>query len=60
MVVGSWIGLVIVFLFSLLKWHEAKYNKKGLPPGTMGWPFFGETKEFVQKGPDFMKTQRQK
>ncbi|EEF36429.1 cytochrome P450, putative [Ricinus communis] len=32
--------------------------KKGLPPGTMGWPVFGETTEFLKQGPNFMKNQR--
>ncbi|EPS66987.1 hypothetical protein M569_07789, partial [Genlisea aurea] len=43
----------------LLGWNEMKYRKrKGLPPGTMGWPVFGETTEFLKQGPDFMKNQR--
>ncbi|CAI9785304.1 unnamed protein product [Fraxinus pennsylvanica] len=33
-------------------------GKRGLPPGTMGWPFFGETTEFLKQGPEFMKNQR--
>ncbi|KAL9231278.1 hypothetical protein vseg_006524 [Gypsophila vaccaria] len=43
---------------ALLRWNELKYRKKGLPPGTMGWPIFGETTEFLKQGPLFMKTQR--
>ncbi|KAH7847797.1 hypothetical protein Vadar_030364 [Vaccinium darrowii] len=43
---------------ALLKWNEVKYRKKGLPPGTMGWPVFGETTEFLKQGPNFMKNQR--
>lgn len=35
-----------------------RYRKKGLPPGTMGWPLFGETTEFLKQGPAFMKNQR--
>ncbi|KAK6116417.1 hypothetical protein DH2020_049879 [Rehmannia glutinosa] len=55
----SWfvLGLIIFCLF-LFKWNEIRYNKKGLPPGSMGWPFFGETNEFLKQGPEFMKTQR--
>ncbi|KAI5678872.1 hypothetical protein M9H77_09822 [Catharanthus roseus] len=44
--------------FSLLKWNERKYGRKGLPPGTMGWPIFGETLKFLKKGPDFMIRQQ--
>ncbi|KAJ8645268.1 hypothetical protein MRB53_007016 [Persea americana] len=43
---------------ALLRWNEVKYRKKGLPPGTMGWPVFGETTEFLKQGPSFMKNQR--
>ncbi|KAL8117273.1 hypothetical protein AgCh_015254 [Apium graveolens] len=43
---------------ALLRWNEVKYRKKGLPPGTMGWPVFGETTEFLKLGPAFMKNQR--
>ncbi|CAO2825285.1 unnamed protein product [Amaranthus hypochondriacus] len=42
----------------LLRWNELRYRKKGLPPGTMGWPIFGETTEFLKQGPNFMKNQR--
>lgn len=49
-----------LFCFSsaLLRWNELRYRKKGLPPGTMGWPIFGETTEFLKLGPNFMKNQR--
>ncbi|KAG9439160.1 hypothetical protein H6P81_019325 [Aristolochia fimbriata] len=54
------LGLVLLFCFcaALLKWNEVRYRKKGLPPGTMGWPIFGETTEFLKQGPSFMKNQR--
>ncbi|XP_068656655.1 cytochrome P450 85A-like [Aristolochia californica] len=59
-VLGVLFGLVLVFCFcaALLKWNEVRYRKKGLPPGTMGWPIFGETTEFLKQGPNFMKNQR--
>ncbi|KAK4602928.1 hypothetical protein RGQ29_011777 [Quercus rubra] len=54
--------LVVVFVLcicsALLRWNEVRYRKKGLPPGTMGWPVFGETTEFLKQGPNFMKNQR--
>ena len=54
------VGVVLVLCFcsALLRWNEVRYRKKGLPPGTMGWPLFGETTEFLKQGPNFMKTQR--
>lgn len=42
---------------ALLRWNKMKYRGAGLPPGTMGWPIFGETFEFRDKGPEFMKRQ---
>ncbi|KAI3976684.1 hypothetical protein MKX01_008542 [Papaver californicum] len=52
--------LVLCFCIctALLRWNEVRYRKKGLPPGTMGWPVFGETTEFLKQGPNFMKNQR--
>ncbi|GFZ10932.1 brassinosteroid-6-oxidase 2 [Actinidia rufa] len=44
--------------FGLLKWNGIRYSRRGLPPGTMGWPVFGETTEFLKQGPDFMKNKR--
>ncbi|XP_020969166.1 cytochrome P450 85A-like isoform X3 [Arachis ipaensis] len=55
-------GVLFLFCFfsALLRWNEVRYMKKnkGLPPGTMGWPLFGETTEFLKQGPNFMKNQR--
>lgn len=43
----------------LLRWNEVRYSRRrGLPPGTMGWPLFGETTEFLKLGPSFMKARR--
>ncbi|KAK4749195.1 hypothetical protein SAY87_026644 [Trapa incisa] len=58
MAVGMILLCSLCLSFVLLKWNELKYRKKGLPPGTMGWPVFGETTEFLRQGPNFMKNQR--
>ncbi|CAL5186060.1 unnamed protein product [Lathyrus oleraceus] len=49
---------ILCLCSALLRWNEVRYRKKGLPPGTMGWPVFGETTEFLKQGPNFMKNQR--
>ncbi|CAI9108998.1 OLC1v1008721C1 [Oldenlandia corymbosa var. corymbosa] len=51
------LGIFCIF-FLLLNWNEIRYGRKGLPPGTMGWPVFGETLKFLQEGPNFMKKKR--
>ncbi|KAL3636191.1 Cytochrome P450 85A [Castilleja foliolosa] len=54
-----WVILGLVFCLLLSKWNEIRYSRrKGLAPGSMGWPFFGETSAFLKQGPDFMKKQR--
>ncbi|KAK4740483.1 hypothetical protein SAY87_032415 [Trapa incisa] len=50
--------LLCLLSTALLRWNDMRYRKKGLPPGTMGWPIFGETTEFLKHGPNFMKNQR--
>ncbi|XP_010553960.1 PREDICTED: cytochrome P450 85A1-like [Tarenaya hassleriana] len=55
-------GLVVVLMAcicsALLRWNEMRYAKKGLPPGSMGWPLFGETTDFLKHGPDFILLKR--
>ncbi|PKA50134.1 Cytochrome P450 85A1 [Apostasia shenzhenica] len=48
----------LVICYGLLRWNELRYRKKGIPPGTMGWPLFGETTEFLKQGPNFLKNQK--
>ena len=52
--------LVVLGVVLMMKWvNEMRYRRrKELPPGSMGFPFFGETTKFVTQGPSFMKTQR--
>lgn len=52
--------LFSVICFALLKWNALRYNLagKGLPPGTMGWPVFGETTEFLKHGLDFLNNKK--
>ncbi|KAJ4707252.1 Cytochrome P450 [Melia azedarach] len=58
MVILGFILLLCTCSTALLRWNEVRYRKKGLPPGTMGWPVFGETTEFLKQGPNFIKNQR--
>ncbi|KAF1889577.1 hypothetical protein Lal_00024904 [Lupinus albus] len=51
------IGLVLCAFFTLWKWNDLKYRRKGLPPGTMGLPFIGETSLFLNS-PDFLKRRK--
>ncbi|XP_008455791.1 cytochrome P450 85A-like isoform X2 [Cucumis melo] len=50
--------LLLCFCAALFQWNEVRYRKNGLPPGTMGWPVFGETSEFLKQGPNFMNSKR--
>ncbi|KAK4260983.1 hypothetical protein QN277_004039 [Acacia crassicarpa] len=52
------LGLAFCAVMVLLKWNDIRYRRKGVPPGTMGWPVFGETSGFLKQGPDFMKDKR--
>ncbi|KAG0494763.1 hypothetical protein HPP92_005757 [Vanilla planifolia] len=53
------LAFLLLFLCTVLqKWNDLRYRKKGMPPGTMGWPVFGETTEFLKQGPSFMKNRR--
>uniref|UniRef100_A0A7N0ZRE0 Cytochrome P450 n=1 Tax=Kalanchoe fedtschenkoi TaxID=63787 RepID=A0A7N0ZRE0_KALFE len=58
MVVASGLAAVVLVSLVLMKWNDIKFGRNGLPPGTMGWPLFGETTEFLKLGPRFMKERR--
>ncbi|KAK9104369.1 hypothetical protein Scep_021213 [Stephania cephalantha] len=49
---------IFAFTALLMRWNAMKYRQKGLPPGTMGLPVIGETREFLKQGPNFMRRQR--
>lgn len=59
--VGEIVMMVVVFLMgcaAVLRWNEVRFRKKGLPPGTMGWPVLGENTDFLRQGPIFMQNRR--
>ncbi|KAK8567369.1 hypothetical protein V6N13_105341 [Hibiscus sabdariffa] len=60
-IVAGLLALVFGLSLALSKWNEIRYStRKGLPPGTMGWPILGETAGFLKSGPSFMRKQRAK
>uniref|UniRef100_A0A7N0T154 Cytochrome P450 n=1 Tax=Kalanchoe fedtschenkoi TaxID=63787 RepID=A0A7N0T154_KALFE len=56
--VASGLAAVVLVSLVLMRWNDIKFGRNGLPPGTMGWPLFGETTEFLKLGPRFMKERR--
>ncbi|KAJ3692478.1 hypothetical protein LUZ60_012828 [Juncus effusus] len=54
------IGIGVLAIYQVLsKWTDIWYGrKKGLPPGTMGWPLLGENASYWKLGVDFI-TNRQ-
>lgn len=59
--VGEIVMMLVVFLMgcaAVLRWNEMRFRKKGLPPGTMGWPVLGENTDFLGQGPSFMQNRR--
>lgn len=53
------LGVFTIGLVLLLKWNDLRYgNTKGVPPGSMGWPLFGQTLKFYKQGPNFMTKQK--
>ena len=57
LVLGGVLGLLF-FSAALMRWNDLTCRGKSLPGGTLGWPLFGETMEFLKHGPNFMKNQR--
>ncbi|KAH9290545.1 hypothetical protein KI387_034662, partial [Taxus chinensis] len=54
-----WFFTFLCGVIAFLCWNEVRYRQRGfrlpLPPGTMGWPLFGETSDFLKHGPRFIK-----
>ncbi|ESW25486.1 hypothetical protein PHAVU_003G040300 [Phaseolus vulgaris] len=49
------LAFTISAFLALMKWNNLRYSREGMPPGSLGWPFVGETLRFLTQGPDFMK-----
>ncbi|GLJ44251.1 hypothetical protein SUGI_0924740 [Cryptomeria japonica] len=58
-----WVFTFICGILALVRWNEVRERQRQrqrglplpLPPGTMGWPLFGETSDFLKNGPQFIK-----
>lgn len=51
--------LIAVILFQLL-WHVYSKDKRTLPPGSMGWPYLGETLKLYTENPNSFFSNRRK
>ncbi|XP_052184159.1 abscisic acid 8'-hydroxylase 2-like [Diospyros lotus] len=49
---------VVLLLFFLVQWRQPR--DKPLPPGSMGWPYIGETLKFYTENPNSFFSNRQK
>ena len=47
-IIGCWVLIGIVIGWYWLK--EKKLEKRGVPKGSLGWPFIGETLDFIACG----------
>ncbi|CAL5207898.1 unnamed protein product [Lathyrus oleraceus] len=56
------ISLLLFSCFSLLLqwWKHHRHKDKHLPPGSMGWPYFGETLKLYTQNPNSFFSSRQK
>ncbi|XP_039012764.1 abscisic acid 8'-hydroxylase 2-like isoform X2 [Hibiscus syriacus] len=53
--------IVAFLLLLLLSFHQWRHPKdKRLPPGSMGWPYIGETLKLYTENPNFFFANRQK
>ncbi|OAY61198.1 abscisic acid 8'-hydroxylase 2 [Manihot esculenta] len=50
--------LILLLLPLFLQWHHSK--DKRLPPGSMGWPYIGETLKLYTQNPNSFFSRRQK
>ncbi|XP_052208074.1 abscisic acid 8'-hydroxylase 2-like isoform X2 [Diospyros lotus] len=51
-------SLLLFFFFFFLKWRHPKHRR--LPPGSMGWPYIGETLKLYTENPNSFFSNRQK
>nr|GEW15744.1 abscisic acid 8'-hydroxylase 2-like [Tanacetum cinerariifolium] len=53
--------LLVTFVFSFIKWRGgvAKNGNRRLPPGSMGWPYIGETLGLYTQNPNSFFSKRQ-
>lgn len=53
--------LLLILLIILLKKNKRKFKKKAkLPPGSMGWPYIGETLQLYSQDPSVFFATKQK
>ncbi|GFZ19870.1 cytochrome P450, family 707, subfamily A, polypeptide 2 [Actinidia rufa] len=52
--------LFLFLLLLLLQWRQYPKHNKRLPPGSMGWPYIGETLKLYTQNPNSFFSNRQK
>ncbi|KAL2349133.1 hypothetical protein Fmac_003133 [Flemingia macrophylla] len=52
------VALTFSAFFTVLKWNKMRYSKPGMPPGSLGLPFVGQTFKFLSHGTQFMKQRK--
>lgn len=49
-VIGCWVLMGILIGWCWYKKEKNKTEKNGIPKGSLGWPFIGETLDFIACG----------
>nr|ABW81069.1 Cytp450-1 [Tarenaya spinosa] len=62
LLVNTIIAVLLLVLLLLLRWrfHPIKHSRRRLPPGSMGWPYVGETLRLYTENPNSFFASRQK